>query len=450
MNNPLRMNDTILLTIKRLGINGEGIGYFKRLAVFVDGALPGEVVEVKITDAKDKYAYGVITKTKQTSPHRITPLCPYFDQCGGCQLQHLSYDQQLYEKRNLVIEAFERYFQGDLTKIKFNEAKGMDDPWRYRNKSSLPVRHDGKKVVAGMYQKDSNRLVFIEDCLVETTLVTEARNLILDALTKANVDIYHTKTHEGSLKYIVIRGFETTKELQVTFIMTKPDRAIIEVLKRLPFASLNYSINADPKSIEIFGNEIVHVAGKSKIDGKLGDLLFHISPKAFFQLNIAQTHVLYEEIKRASRLNGYENVVDCYCGIGSIGLMLAPHVQEVRGIDTNKEGIEDAKVFANINKINNASFYAGNILPYLDQFKANGFVPDVIILNPPRKGLDLNLIHYLQANSIKRIIYVSCNPATLAKNINHMQKEYSVKFVTPVDMFPQTANIEAVCLLERR
>ena len=301
-----------------------------------------------------------------------------------------------------------------------------------------------------MYEKDSNHLVFINDCDVENKLVLKTREYVLAELTKANIDVYNPKTNMGSLRYLIIRGFEETNEVQVTFVMTKEDQKLINLLKRLEVTSANYSINNDPKAIEMFGKEVVNVAGKKFIEGNLNGLKFHISPSAFYQLNSRQIVNLYEEIKHACRLNGTEKVVDCYCGIGTIGMMLAPHVEEVRGIDTNVEGIKNARVFANLNKVENISFYDGNILPRLDQFNNEGFVPDIFVVDPPRKGLEVSFINYLKKSNVKKIVYVSCNPATLAKNLNHLQKEYSIKFVKPVDMFPQTANVEAVCLLERR
>lgn len=450
MDNILNINESILLTIRRLGINGEGIGYYKRQAVFVKGALPGEVVEVKVTEVQEKYAIAEVTKLKTASSERVEPKCPYYGKCGGCQLQHYSYAGQLEAKKELVYEAFQRYYDGNIDKIKFYDTIGMDNPWHYRNKSSLPTRHNGTNVVVGMYQENSNFLIYIDACLVENELIYQVRKDILTILDQEVVSVYNPKARTGSLRHIVIRAFEDTNEVQVTFVMTKEDPKLIQILKKIKVASTNYSINDDHKSIEIFGPKLVHVSGKDTISGTLSGLNFQISPQAFFQLNSHQTVVLYEEIMRACRLNGSEKVLDCYCGIGSIGMFLAKHVQEVRGIDTNKEGIIDANHFAEINNIKNATFYHGNILPHLHQFEQEGFVPEVIVVDPPRKGMDLNLIKYLQTSNIQKIVYVSCNPATLAKNVNHLQKEYSVKFVKPIDMFPQTANVEAVCLLERR
>ena len=449
----LKEKDSILLTIKRLGINGEGIGFYKRQVVFVNNALPGEIVEVKIVEANDKYVKGEITKFKKKSNDRIEAKCPYFGKCGGCQLQHLSYKAQLREKKNIVVEAFDRYFDGSTSKINFLDTIGMENPWEYRNKSSLPTRHDGEKVVVGMYAINSNKLVYINDCPIENEKINETRKMILSVLNKEKVDIFNPKDHTGSLRYLIIRAFPNTDDVQVCFVLTKEDKKLISVLKKLPVKSANYSINSDLKSVNIFGDEVVNVSGEKMINGKLGNLNFQISPQAFFQLNTLQTVKLYDKIKEACHLTGKEKVLDCYCGIGSIGMYLADKALEVRGIDTNGEGIENARNFALINKVNNAKFYKGDILPHLHQFEKAGFIPDVLVVDPPRKGLELNIINYLQSSKIKRIVYVSCNPSTLAKNINHLQKNYYIKSVQPMDMFPQTSNVETVvelCLKERK
>ena len=449
-NNQLKVNDLILLSIKRLGINGEGIGFYKRQVVFVENAIPGEIVEVKITQATEKYVYGIITKFKAISEERIEAKCPYFGSCGGCQLQHLSYKAQLIEKKYIVEEAISRYYQGDISKIKIYDTIGMEEPWGYRNKSSLPVRHDGTHVVFGMYAANSNKLVYIDSCPIENDTINEVRKMIMEELDKANVSIYNPRSHTGILRYVVIRAFPNSKEVQVSFIMTKEDTKLINVLKKLNVSSANYSINNDFKSPEIFGAEVINVKGEKQIEGKLGALNFEISPQAFFQLNPKQTITLYDKIKEACELTGNENVLDCYCGIGSIGMYLAPYAKEVRGIDVNGEGIKNAINFAKMNKINNARFYKGNILPHLHDFKKEGFIPDVLVVDPPRKGLELSLINYLQSSNIKKIVYVSCNPATLAKNINHLQKYYSVKYIQPLDMFPQTSHVETIVGLYRK
>lgn len=450
----VRVDELILLTIKRMGINGEGIGYYKRQAIFVSNAIVGEVVEVKITEVRDGYAYGEITKFKKVSPNRIEPRCPYFGKCGGCQLQHIDYYEQLRQKKALVEEAFEKYYDGDLKDIVVRDTIGMDKPWHYRNKTQLPVRHDGEKVVTGMYAKDSNKMVFIDECLIESELISNAMKSILKYLTKANIDVYNPKFRQGTLRYIVLRGFEDTKEIQATFVLTKEDKRLEKILKDVVkienIKSVLYTINSDPKSIEIISDKVILLAGSEKINGTLGKLEFKISPDSFFQLNSTQTIKLYDEVKKCAAFTGKEKVVDLYCGIGSIGLYLADSVEKVYGVDINKANIKNAKEFALNNGIENAEFFCGNILPHLSKFESEGYKADVLIVDPPRRGMELQVLNYLQKSKIKKIIYVSCNPSTLAKNINHLQRNYKVSYIQPLDMFPNTANVETVVLLTKR
>lgn len=450
----VRVDELILLTIKRMGINGEGIGYYKRQAIFVSNAIVGEVVEVKITEVRDGYAYGEITKFKNVSPNRIEPRCPYYGKCGGCQLQHIDYLEQLKQKKALVEEAFEKYYDGDLKDIVVRDTIGMEKPWHYRNKTQLPVRHDGEKVVTGMYAKDSNKMVFIDECLIESELISDAMKSILKYLTKANIDVYNPKFRQGTLRYIVLRGFEDTKEIQATFVLTKEDKRLEKILKDVikieNIKSVLYTINSDPKSIEIISDKVILLAGNEKINGTLGKLEFKISPDSFLQLNSSQTIKLYDEVKKAGNFTGKEKVVDLYCGIGSIGLYLADSVEKIYGVDINKANIKNAKEFALNNGIDNAEFFCGNILPHLSKFESEGYKADVLIVDPPRRGMELQVLNYLQKSKIKKIIYVSCNPSTLAKNINHLQRNYKVSYIQPLDMFPNTANVETVVLLTKR
>jgi len=452
MEHNLKINDLILLTIKRLGINGEGIGYYKRLAVFVEGAIPGEIVEVKITDIKDKYVYGQINKYKLKSDYRVAPRAPKLMK-SGLTLQHIKYEQQLEFKKQIILDSLERYYNGNIEKIKFHNSIGMDYPWEYRNKTGLPVRHDGEKVVVGMYEHDTNRLIYMDDFIVENKIVQKALIDILEYLTKAQVNIYNPRFHQGNLRYIIVRGFEETNEVQATFVLMEEEPRILNILKHVikldNIKSVNYTINNDVKAIEMINNKVINISGSDKIKGKLGKLDFEISPQSFFQLNTKQSIVLYDEIIKIAKLKGYEKVLDLYCGIGSIGLYLADRVTEVRGIDNNEENILNAKDFMKRNNIKNASFYYGNILPHLNKFQKEGFIPDVLIVDPPRRGIELNILNYLQKIKVKKIVYVSCNPSTLAKNLNHLQKAYDAKSIIPIDMFPNTPHVECIVLLER-
>lgn len=453
--NVLVKNQEILLTIKRIGINGEGIGYYKRLAVFVPGALPTEEAVIKITEVSNNYAKGELVRIKkEKSPNRVEAQCPYYQKCGGCQLQHIKYYEQLKIKQDIVREAFDKYYDGKLNEKVLKSTIGMNEPYYYRNKVKLPVRYDGESLVTGLYMTDSNRLVYIDKCMIEKKDLRYAVDEICKYLTKYQVIAYNPKTHDGVLRHIVARSSKLTGEIQITLILYKRDQRTINIAKDLlkinHIVSVYISINSDIESIENFGKETFLIAGKETITERLGEYEFQLLPTAFFQLNLEQTEKLYSEITKVSKLKGYENVIDGYCGVGTIGLWLSKNAKEIRGIDNNKEAIVNANQNSKNNQVTNAKFYTGSMLNYIEKWEKEGFVPDVLVVDPPRTGMELKLIHYLQEHPVKKIIYVSCNPSTLAKNCNHLQKKYHILSIQPLDMFPQTSNIECVVYLERR
>ena len=255
-------------------------------------------------------------------------------------------------------------------------------------------------------------------------------------------------------EYIPSVFSKLSNDIQVTLILYKKDQRTIKVAKELlkikNIKSVYISINDNLEAIENFGNDTFLVAGTETITEQLGDFKFELLPHAFFQLNLEQTNKLYNEIINLAKLKGYENVIDGYCGVGTIGIFLSKYVKEVRGIDNNKEAIQNANENVKLNGINNAKFYSGNILSYINKWENEGFIPDVLVVDPPRTGLELRLLNYLQTNPVKKIIYVSCNPSTLAKNCNHLQKKYHILAIQPLDMFPNTSNVECVVCLERR
>lgn len=453
--NELVKNQELLLSIKRIGINGEGIGYYKRLAVFVKNALPGEECVVKITKLYDKYAEGELIRVKKNlSPNRIAPLCPYYEKCGGCQLQHVNYQTALALKKDIVIESFKRYFNTPLNPKIFKDTIGMDLPYGYRNKVKHPVRYDGEKIVTGLYGDKSNILIYIDECLVEKEDIRETLKTICNVLTKNQVIAYHPKSKEGVLRHLVVRSSSFTGKIQVTLILFKNDKRTIDIAKKLiginNVDSVYVSINSNPDSLENFGDEIFKVVGNDTITEKIGKYEFELLPNSFFQLNLVQTEVLYDNIVKYGKFDGSEKVLDAYCGVGTIGLWLSEYVKEVRGIDNNKAAIINAKENVKNNKVDNANYYSGDILALLEKFRKENWVPDVIVVDPPRMGIDLRLLNYLQKNPVKKIIYVSCNPATLAKNCDHLSKEYHILAVQCLDMFPQTADVETITILSAK
>ena len=381
----------------------------------------------------------------------VNPPCKYSDKCGGCQFQHVNYLDQCKFKKEIVKEAFDKYYNGKLNEVLFKETIGQDNPYHYRNKVKLPVRYDGEKLVTGLYAMDTNRLVYIDNCLIEKEDLRRVVDQICEYLTKYQIIAFNPKTHDGILRHIIARSSKLSNDIQVTLILYKEDQRTIKVAKELlkikNIKSVYISINDNLEAIENFGNDTFLVAGTETITEQLGDFKFELLPHAFFQLNLEQTNKLYNEIINLAKLKGYENVIDGYCGVGTIGIFLSKYVKEVRGIDNNKEAIQNANENVKLNGINNAKFYSGNILSYINKWENEGFIPDVLVVDPPRTGLELRLLNYLQTNPVKKIIYVSCNPSTLAKNCNHLQKKYHILAIQPLDMFPNTSNVETVVLL---
>lgn len=437
------------LTIKRLGINGEGIGFFKRNVIFVQGALPGEEITAQITNIKRNFAEARVLKLRKPSPHRQMPPCPIYDTCGGCQLQHMTYGQQLIEKRDLVVQALERYLKG--VNVRIENTIGMEDPWYYRNKSQFQTRLKGNRVIAGLFAEGSHQLLDIEQCIVQHPNTTRITNDVKRILEDLKIPIYDGKTMKGIIRTIVVRTGVETGEIQIALITTRskiPQKELlVDLLKNLDpkIVSIVQNVNKEKTSL-IFGEETFTLHGKDTIHEKLGELSFDLSARAFFQLNPTQTINLYNEIKRAADLTGTESVVDAYCGVGTIGMWLADQAKEIRGMDLIHESVVDAK--ANAKKLGyTAKYVTGSAEKWLEIWRTDGYTPDVLTVDPPRTGLGESLIQTILKVKPKRFVYTSCNPSTLAKDLQQLTKIYKIEYIQPVDMFPQTAQVESVTKL---
>ncbi|ETT88751.1 23S rRNA (uracil(1939)-C(5))-methyltransferase RlmD [Viridibacillus sp. FSL R5-0477] len=447
----MEMGQKLNITIKRLGINGEGIGYYKRNVVFVKGALPGEDVIAQVTKVNRNFAEAEVVKIHKKSPIRQTPPCPVYEECGGCQLQHITYKGQLAAKRDVIVQALTKYVKSQANKINVRPTMGMEDPWHYRNKSQFQVRKPGNKVLAGLYSANSHKLLNIEECVVQhpaTTKVTTATKRILDEL---NIPIYDGRS-KGIVRTIVVRTGIKTGEVQLVLITTRKNfpkkEVLVERLKQIDPAvvSIVQNINAEKTSL-IFGDETYTLTGKDTIHEELGELAFDLSARAFFQLNPTQTVHLYNEIKKAAALTGKETVVDAYCGVGTIGLWLAKDAKEVRGMDIIPESIQDAKLNAKKHGFDHVKYVTGSAEEWLAKWRKEKFVPDVLTVDPPRTGLAPSLLNTILQVKPKRFVYTSCNPSTLAKDLQELTKVYDIQYIQPIDMFPQTAHVESVTLL---
>lgn len=449
----LKVGQTFPLTIKRLGINGEGVGYFKRQVVFVPGALPGEEVVVEATKVQPKFSEGKVKKIRKSSPFRVQAPCPFYEQCGGCQLQHLDYNQQLQEKRDIVIQSLERHTKLKIDKLDIRSTIGMEDPWNYRNKSQFQVgQQKNGAIIAGLYGLDSHRLIPIQNCMVQHPLTNKVSEEVRKILEEFQIPIYDERKQKGIVRTIVTRaGFESG-EVQVVLITTQkemPRKKLVmaEIQKRLPeVKSLVQNINGNKTSL-IFGEKTIHLSGEEVIQETLGDLNFELSARAFFQLNPVQTVKLYDEVKKAAALTGKEKIADAYCGVGTIGLWLADGASEVRGMDTIEAAITDAQKNADRQGIENATYVTGTAEHWLPKWVEEGWRPDVVVVDPPRTGCDRKLLDAIKKVKPKKFVYVSCNPSTLAKDIDYLSKDYKVEYLQPVDMFPHTAHVECVAQL---
>lgn len=449
----VQTGDRIVVTIKRLGINGEGVGYYRRKAVFIKGALPEEVVKATVARVEAKFILADLNKIEKTSPQRAEPPCPVFNICGGCQIQHLSYEGQLAGKVDIVREAFARYT--DLAQVKFKPMLGMEHPWNYRNKAQLQLGMQKDKMIAGLYAADSHQLVDITGCPIQHPKINEAVDQTRKVLERLRIPVYQEKGNQGLVRTIVARWGFQSGELQITLVtvsdkLPQQERVVSELRQALPGLT-SIAINVNPKNTSlVFGPKTISLWGEHSIEESLGELQFTLSPRAFFQLNPLQTVKLYEAVRNAASLTGRETVVDAYCGTGTIGLWLAPYAHAVRGIESIPEAVIDARSNADRNGRSNISFHEGLAEELLPRWAKAGLKPDVIVADPPRTGLDPRFLEAVLRTKPKRFVYVSCNPSTLAKDCKVLiDGGYKLEWVQPVDMFPQTSHVEAVVLLSK-
>jgi len=454
---PLKIDDEFLVTIKRIGINGEGIGYYKRQAVFIPGALVGEEVVGICTKIAKGYAEATIKRVKKKSPNRVKPECGLYGKCGGCQLQHMSYEEQLTVKRSMLMHAIERYANMSfpvLEKIT-GATLGMKNPYAYRNKASMPVAQDDEGLLVGLFEINSRKLIPVENCPIHYDGVNHVIRQAVDLLDDFLVYPYNHKSKKGTIRHLVVRQSRVSKEVQVTFVMAndsfpKMDALARELMQACPEVKSVFISVKSGDDHEIFGRDAKLIRGKETISDTLGHLKFNLSAKSFYQLNSEQTLVLYNEVKKMAQISSNENVIDAYCGVGTIGQFLAKDAHQVRGVDTNKDAIEDARKNAKLNGLENVSYDIGDAGVVVPKWVKEGFKPDVMIVDPPRAGLDTKMINLILNIKPKTLIYVSCNPSTLAKNLSKLRGQYKIDYIQPVDMFPQTANIEAVVRLVRK
>jgi 23S rRNA (uracil-5-)-methyltransferase RumA len=403
------------------------------------------------------YSEAEIVRVKKKSDQRVKPHCKLYGRCGGCQMQHMAYEEQLIVKRNMLMQAIERYADMKIPVLEkiTRPTLGMKQPYHYRNKASMPISQDDKGLIVGLFEINSRRLIPVENCPIHYSGVNHVIAEAVDLLDDFLVYPYNPKSKKGTIRHLVVRQSRSSKEVQITFVMANDSFPKMEALARelmqkcSDVVSVFMSVNAGDGP-EIFGADAKLIRGKETIRDTLGHLDFNLSAKSFYQLNSEQTLVLYREVKKAAKVTKNESIIDAYCGVGTIGQFLAKDAYQVRGVDSNKDATLDAKRNAKLNGLDNVEYEVGDAGAIVPKWVKDGFKPDVFIVDPPRMGLDTKMINLILKVRPRVLIYVSCNPSTLAKNLSKLRGLYKVDYIQPVDMFPQTSNVEAVVRLVRK
>lgn len=448
-------NDEIELVIEDLSTDGEGIGKADGFTFFVKDTVPGDHITATVMKLKKTYGYAKLQEIKKASADRVEAQCPVAKQCGGCTLQEMSYPAQLRFKETLVRNALLRIagFSEDQIDLIMQPIIGMEDssPFRYRNKALFPVGYtvgqdDQTHLTAGFYAARTHSLIPVDDCLLGIEENKEILERILVWMEAEENEPYDEESGEGCIRHIMIRKGFQTGEILVCLVINRPiqgGEALIDTLSKVP-GLVGISLNFNQKKTNvIFGDRTFSFWGKPSVMDTIGDIKFEISAQSFFQVNPVQTERLYQKVLEYAALTGKEIVWDLFCGIGTISLFLAKQAKKVYGVEVVPQAVEDAKKNARINGIKNAVFYAGKAEEkYLSE------KPDVIVIDPPRKGCELKLLYTICETAPKRIVYVSCDPATLARDLAFLcENGYRPEEVTPVDMFPMTRHVETVVLL---
>ena len=450
---PVRRGQVYEIRIERLGTSGEGVGRYENFTVFIPQALPNERVLTVIEEVKKTYARGRIRKILQESPARVTPLCEIYDECGGCQLQHLSYEEQLHAKRAQVVDALTHI--GKLPQILVNETLRADDPWNYRNKMQFPIGLHKGRLVVGCFAQGSHRIINTENCHIQRSANNELANTVREVAEKLHIPVYNEDTHKGILRHIVGRVGRRGELMAVIVTATKQlprAKDFVRLLReRLPhLVSVHQNIQTYRNNV-IMGRDTELLWGRPTILDTLGRLNFHISPRSFFQVNTRQAERLYEQALTYADLHGTETVIDAYCGTGTITLFLAQKARKVYGIEIVQPAILDARKNARDNHVKNAEFIVGDATAVMPALYKQGIRPDVVVVDPPRAGCTEIVLRTFANMKPQRIVYVSCNPATLARDLAILKDlGYITQEVQPVDLFPQTSHVENVALLMRK
>jgi len=458
-------NKHYIIDITGMTHEGQGVGRIEGFAVFVDGVLEGEQAEVRIIKVNKTYAVGKLITLIKPSPNRVEPFCSAFRRCGGCMLQHMNYEAQLAFKTQLVKDNLERI--GGISGVTVHDTIGMENPLNYRNKAQYPVASVNGRVITGFYAARSHNVIESEHCGIQDKTSEKVRRVVARFIEEKGITVYDENTGKGLVRHIMTRvGFNTGEVMVVLVINGESLLYADELVQRLTGMSLEDSnsheesshviksiylnINKENTNV-ILGRRNVLLYGSETITDTIGKYKFNISPHSFYQVNPVQTEVLYPKALEYAGLNGTETVFDLYCGIGTISLFLSEKAARVIGVEVVEAAVEDARRNAQINGVTNAEFFVGEAEKVVPGLYKKGLRADVVVLDPPRKGCDESLLQLLADMQPSKIIYVSCNPSTLARDLKFLTGHgFTVEEAQPVDMFPMTGHVETITVLYRR
>ena len=451
----MKKDDLIEVTIEDLSEEGTGIGKFEGMTFFIKDAVIGDRVRAKIMKMKKNYGFARLMEVLTPSPDRVEPLCPVARQCGGCQIQAMSYEAQLAFKTRKVESNLKRI--GKFEEIPMESIIGMEDPFHYRNKAQFPFgkNRDGK-IITGFYAGRTHSIIENTSCHLGKEVNEEILEKILAWMNAFHVEPYNEATGKGLMRHSLIRCGFRTGEIMVCLVINgrkiPGEEALVDSLKIIPgMTSISLNVNKEKTNV-ILGREVINLWGRPYIEDYIGEVKYQISPLSFFQVNPVQTERLYGKALEYAGLTGEETVWDLYCGIGTISLFLARKARKVYGVEIIPDAIEDARRNASLNGFTNTEFYVGKaeeVLP--EKYEKEGVRADVIVVDPPRKGCDETLLSTMVKMQPERIVYVSCDSATLARDLRYLcDNGYELKRVCPADMFPQTVHVETVVLLSHK
>jgi 23S rRNA (uracil1939-C5)-methyltransferase len=451
----LSKNKEYIVDIVDIGQGGVGVGKYEGFTVFVEGGLLQDKVKVKINKSKKNYAVGDIVEIIEKSPFRVDRICSdELKDCGGCQIQELSYNKQLELKTNEVKQVVARI--GKLENVDIHETMGMENPCRYRNKAQFPIQNINGEPAIGFYKKKSHDVIPTDMCVIQHDINDKIIKIIKTYIQAYNISIYNENTHTGVLRHLVTKVGFTTNEVMVVLVANGTNLPHLNELasileENIPgFKTLVLNVNKAKTNV-ILGKENKVIYGNGKINDYIGDLVFEISPLSFFQVNPVQTEVLYNKALEYAELKENDTVFDIYCGIGTISLFLAQKATKVYGIEIVEDAIKDAKINAKLNNLNNVEFYVGKAEEVVPKMYSEGKTANVVMVDPPRKGCDEKVLDTIVSMQPDRVVYVSCNPSTLARDLAYLdERGYKCIEIQPVDMFPHTMHVECVAKIVKK